>query len=312
MIAEPAVAGIDVSKDRLDVFITLDGAGLSVANDDRGIRQLGRRLVRQGVRRVALEASGGYERRAVAGLSAAGLAVHLVSPARVRALARAMGRHAKTDPIDARMIARFAQLTPDLPVCRPDPALQRLAELAGLRRQLVAERNRIVCRLGLAHDTLVRRLLERALVRCKADIVVIEAAIRKHIAATSLAERHRHLLAVPGVGPVLATALLCDLPELGTANAKQVASLVGVAPHARQSGRTAKAGRCFGGRTTLRNVLYMATLSALKARMPHLRPFYERLRANGKPFKLAITAAMRKFITILNAIMRHHALSAPT
>lgn len=310
MIADPIIAGIDVSKDRLDVCIVPQEAHFSVPNTDRAVAALARRLLALKVERVALEASGGYERKAAEGLEAAGLTVHLLAPQRVRALARALGRNAKTDPIDAAMIACFARLNPDLPVQRRDPVVDRLNELAGLRRQCVRERSTIACQLALSRDALVRRLLERALKRCKADIILLDAEIKRHIAATRLAQLYRQLIAIAGVGPVLAATLLCDLPELGLASPKQIASLVGVAPHARQSGKTRKAGRCFGGRSSVRNVLYMATLSALKARMPHLHPFYERLRANGKPFKLAITATMRKFITIINAIVRTNAKNA--
>ena len=288
MIADPIVAGIDVSKDRLDVCVGPQEAHFSVPNTDRAVAALARRLLALKVERVALEASGGYERKAAEGLEAAGLTVHLLAPQRVRALARALGRNAKTDPIDAAMIACFARLNPDLPVQRRDPVVDRLNELAGLRRQCVRERSTIACQLALSRD----------------------AEIKRHIAATRLAQLYRQLIAIAGVGPVLAATLLCDLPELGLASPKQIASLVGVAPHARQSGKTRKAGRCFGGRSSVRNVLYMATLSALKARMPHLHPFYERLRANGKPFKLAITATMRKFITIINAIVRTNAKNA--
>lgn len=304
MIADQIVAGIDVSKDRLDVFILPQKHNLSVPNTPSGLAGLVRQLKRFGVPRVALEASGGYERTARDRLTAAGFCVHLLAPQRVRALARAMGRHAKTDPIDAQMIAQFVLLSPDLRAQQTDPVLDRLTELAGLRRQLLAERNRIVSRLDRAQDATIKRLLNRALSRCKADLIFIEAEIKAHITTTHLNQRYRQLLAIDGIGPVLATALLCDLPELGSASSKQLASLVGVAPHARQSGRTQKSGKCFGGRTNLRNVLYMATLSTLKAKMPHLRPFFDRPRANGKPFKLAITATMRKFITIINAIIK--------
>ena len=304
MIAEPIVAGIDVSKDRLDLHVLPSGAVLSVDYDAKGLSRLAALLRRQGVQRIGLEASGGYERKALDALAQAGLAVCLVPPARVRALAHALGRHAKTDPIDARMIACYVQLTPGQHDYQRDPARQRLDELAGLRRQLIAERNKLVSRLDIATDQMVRRMLTRMQTMIGGNIARLDAELASHIRATHLKARYDILLAVPGVGPVLAATLLCDLPELGNATPKQLASLVGVAPHARQSGRTARAGRCSGGRASVRNVLYMATLSALKARVPALRTFYDRLRANGKPFKVAITAAMRKFITILNAIVK--------
>lgn len=304
MLADQIVAGIDVSKDRLDVHIAPMGQVLSLPNTRTGIGGLIGQLRALGVQRVGLEASGGYERTAARGLSQAGFATHVVPPARVRALARALGSHAKTDPIDAAMIARYLLLAPAQTLHQPDPARERLDELAGLRRQLVAERATLACRLALASDRLVRTMLGRMQATLIANIARLDAEITSHIRSTHLKARHDILIAVPGVGPVLAATLLCDLPELGQANPKQLASLVGVAPHARQSGHTTRPGRCSGGRVSVRNVLYMATLSALKARTPALRPFYDRLRAAGKPFKLAITAAMRKFITILNAIVR--------
>jgi transposase len=286
------------------MFMSPHGPVLSLPNTRPGIAGLIGQLRALGVQRVGLEASGGYERVAARGLSQAGFATHVVPPARVRALARALGSHAKTDPIDAAMIARYLLLAPTRKVHQPDPARERLDELAGLRRQLVAERRTLVCRLDIASDRLVRRMLARMQATIVANIARLDGEIASHIRSTHLKARYDILIAIPGVGPVLAAILLCDLPELGQANPKQVASLVGVAPHARQSGRTTRPGRCTGGRASVRNVLYMATLSALKARVPALRPFYDRLRAAGKPFKLAITAAMRKFITILNAIVR--------
>jgi transposase len=304
MIADQIVAGIDVSKDRLDVHIAPLGRALSVENSPAGVSRLIGALRRFGVMGVGLEASGGYERVAVRHLSEAGFASHVVPPARVRALARALGNHAKTDPIDAAMIARYLMLAPAQTPHQADPARDRLDELAGLRRQLVAERSKFVSRLDIASDPLVRRMLSRMHRTIAANIARLDAEIVNHIRSTHLKARYDTLIAVPGVGPVLAATLLCDLPELGRATSKQLASLVGVAPHARQSGKTHKPGRCTGGRASVRNVFYMATLSALKAGTPRLRPFYDRLRANGKSFKLAITATIRKFLTILNAIVK--------
>lgn len=304
MIADQIVAGIDVSKQRLDVHVVPSGRTPSTANSGPGLARLIGQLRALGVQRVGLEASGGYERQAAGELSRAGFAVHVVPPARVRALAQALGSPAKTDPIDAAMIARYLLLTPGQHIHQADGARERLDELARLRRQLVAERNKLVSRLDIASDPLVRRMLGRMHTTIAANIARLDAEIASHIRVSPLKARHDILIAVPGVGPVLAATLLCELPELGQASPKQLASLVGVAPHARQSGKTTRPGRCSGGRASVRNVLYMATLSALKAGTPALRPFYDRLRANGKPFKLAITAAMRKFITILNAIVK--------
>lgn len=306
MISQGTIAGIDISKDRLDVFVAGVSQTVRASNTPAGIAGLIRALRRWQVATVGLEASGGYERQAARQLSEAGFVVFLLDPAQVRAFARAMKTRAKTDPIDARMIAGYVAAAGDrLVPYRCEPERERLGALAALRRQLVGDVNKHKSLLDVAHEPLVRRLLTRRLNRLKADIALIEQAIKSHIAASpALRARYAQLKATPGVGPVLAAMLLSDLPELGRINAKQIASLVGLAPHARQSGRTDRGGRCSGGRTQIRNVLYMATLSALKARLPHLFGFYDRLRTSGKPFKPAIVATMRKFITILNAIVR--------
>ncbi|MGO4524398.1 IS110 family transposase, partial [Microvirga sp. 2MCAF35] len=304
MIAQDGIAGIDVSKDRLDVFVRDPSRHLRAANTQAGVAILAATLIKAGVRRVGLEASGGYEQRAATQLSMAGLVVFVLDPAQVRAFARAMKTRAKTDPIDATMIAHYVAAAADrLLAFTPDPHRDRLSALTGLRRKLVAEINEHKSRIDLALDPLVHTILSQRLAAIKADIARLEKAIDAQIAESpALKRRCDRLKATPGVGPVLATILLCDLPELGRITAKRIASLVGVAPHARQSGRITRAGLCSGGRAPVRRVLYMATLSAIKARMPHLFPFYQRLRAAGKPFKLAIVATMRKFITILNAI----------
>jgi transposase len=308
MIAQGGIVGIDVSKARLDVFVATDGRNLSSENTPKGIALLARTLGRAGVSAVGLEASGGYEQGVAKGLAMAGLAVFVLDPAQVRAFARAMKTRAKTDVIDAQMIARYVAVADKLVAFVDEPALERLSALSGLRRQLVGELNKHKSQLDLAAEPLVRRILLKRLAGLNADIAQIGRAIKDHIAQSPpLKARFNQLTATPGVGPVLAATLLSELPELGQAGPKQIASLVGVAPHARQSGKTDRGGKCAGGRSQVRKVLYMATLSALKARQAHLRPFYDRLRASGKPFKPAIVATMRKFITILNAIVRDNA-----
>ena len=297
--------------DRLDVLVDAQ-MHLAVSNDAAGLKQLVGWLRRQGVGRVGLEASGGYERLAANCLSQAGFAVVRCDPGQVRAFARAMKVRAKTDPIDATMICRYLIAAGPLPLYQPDPVRDRMEELTAMRRYLIKERSTYAAKLTQLSEPMLIRLVRQRLGRLKAQLTLIETQIRRLIAAhPRLQERTERLQAVPGVGPVLSSTLIAELPELGQCSSRQLASLVGVAPHPRQSGKTNRAGLCSGGRTRVRNVLYMATLSALKARHDRLRPFYERLRASGKPFKLAITAAMRKFLTILNAIIRHNAAYRP-
>ncbi|MBI4923378.1 MAG: IS110 family transposase [Devosia nanyangense] len=313
MLAHDEVAGIDVGKMRLDVHVAGVAEGFWTGNDGRGIRDLIVRLRRLKVRRVGIEASGGYERGVAVALSTAGFKVVLCDPAQVRNFARAMKVRAKTDPIDARMIARYLMAAGDLPLYQPDALRDRLGELVNMRRHLIAERSELAAKTDQIADPMLARLLRRRLRQLAADLELVELEIRRHIQShAELSQRAKALMAVPGVGPVLSTILIAELPELGAIGARQIASLVGVAPHPRQSGLADRGGKCSGGRTRVRTVLYMACLSALKARHSRLYPFYERLRANGKPFKLAITAVMRKFLTILNAITRDSAAYRPT
>ncbi len=303
MIEDRPVIGIDVAKHAFDVHCHPGREAWHLANTQAARRALAARLAKLRPLAVGLEASGGYERVLAGELHDAGLPVYVVPPRQVRAFARALGGKAKTDPIDARLIARFVATALDaLSPYDPDPALERLRELAAHRRRLVREKAALTGQLDTVQDLLVRRMIQARLRTIATGIKQLEGALRKTVAGDPhLAERYRRLTAVAGVGPVLASTLLADLPELGRIGPKRIASLVGVAPHARQSGKTQRPGRCSGGRKQVRDVLYMATLAAIKARCDPIDATYRRLRANGKPFKVAITAAMRKFITILNA-----------
>ncbi len=306
MIAEKIFVGIDVARARLDVYVDPEGTSLSVENDPRAIQALIRRLRRFPCVVVGLEASGGYEKSVAKRLHAAGLVVHVLDPAQVRAFARSMKRRAKTDRIDAMMIARYLKAALDVLVpFVPDPDAERLGELVAYRRRLVAEGATLKGQIALAEEATVRRMMTTRLRGIAQAVLVLEKTIRQLIAQQQRFARTAALLrTVAGVGPVLVATLLAELPELGTISAKRIASLVGVAPHARQSGATDRGGRCTGGRGQIRDILYMGALSAVTAKDPHLEPFYKRLRQAGKPFKLAITAVMRKLITRLNAIVR--------
>jgi transposase len=306
MLAQVQFVGIDVSKDRLDVHLHPAGEAFSVGNGSAGLKSLGRRLYKLQIAAIGLEASGGYEKQAADHLVAAGFRVHVLEPSQVRALARAMKKRAKTDAIDAAMIARYLALAGDgLAPHQPDPARERIKDLEHYRRMLQEEDKALKSLLDTVREATVRRLIARRRASILAEIKTLAAAIRSEIAADpALARLAARLMGVAGVGPVFTATLIANLRELGRISAKKLASLVGVAPHARQSGKSTLSGKCGGGRKPVRDVAYMATLSAIKARTPHLYPFYKRLREAGKPFKVALVATIRKFLTILNAIVR--------
>ncbi|CAN7648510.1 IS110 family transposase [Rhizobium sp. LjRoot254] len=303
MISELSFVGIDVSKARLDVHIHPAGHVLVLANISEHFSDLIARLRVLGASVVGLEASGGYERPLADALHAAGIDVRILQPSRVRGFARSIGQLAKTDAIDAAVIARYlATAHQALAPYRRDPALGSLGALLGHRRRLVAERSGLLSQCDTETEPLVLSLIEERLAAIERAIVRIKDAVHALVADNP---------AVSGVGPVLATTLLADLPELGQVSGKTVAALLGVAPHARQSGKANRPGRCSGGRKHLRDIAYMAVLSAIKAADPVLGGFYKRLRQNGKPFKLAMVATIRKLITILNAIARTDPAFAP-
>jgi transposase len=306
MIAEFQYVGIDISKLRLDVHIHPVNKRFSVNNDRSGLRQLIAKLRHMTIKSIGLEATGGYERLAADALVAAGFTVYYLHPSQVRDFARSMKALAKTDAIDAAMIARYVEMAADVLVPHePDEARDCLAELNAYRRMLIAERNSHKSLLDTTAEALVRRLIQKRLKDIAREIRILEHKIKAHLTDDPhLAEPFARLKSLPGVGPVLAATLVSDLPELGHIGAKRIASLVGVAPHARQSGRINRNGRCAGGRKSIRDILYMAALSAIKAKMPHLEPFYRRLSQAGKPFKKVMVAVMRKFLTIINAIIR--------
>ncbi len=261
-------AGIDVSKDRLDVMVLPEEQCSSVSNDPTGWAKLVEQLRGSSIAAIGLEASGGYERGVMRSLLAAGMSVRQVNPFKLRQFARASGVLAKNDPLDARMIASFVAVMPTRPAQRQTLAAERLVEM-----------------LAADIDMLDERLVE---------IVVANAA---------LAHRYRLLTSMPGVGPVLACTLIALLPELGRMSRKQVAALVGVAPYAFESGKL-KGKRCvWGGRAPIRHVLFMAAMSASNWN-PLLKRFHDRLAATGKLPKVVIVAVMRKMITTLNAMVR--------
>jgi transposase len=296
--------GIDVSKERLDVCSLPDGGTFSVANDRAGIDELLARLL-EGVRPelVVLEATGKYERPADVAVAAAGIAVAVVNPRQARDFAKAAGRLAKTDRIDAEVLARFAGAVGPRPSVLPDEEARVLQDILLRRRQLlemmVAEKNR----LQMASEAVARRIaahvrwLEKELCRVDREL---DEAVRE---SETWRANEELLRSVPGVGPVLARTLLAELPELGTLPRRRLCALVGVAPFNRDSGTFRGKRQVWGGRAPVRAALYMGALVATRHN-PVIREFYERLLAAGKPKKVALVACMRKLLSILNAVMR--------
>jgi transposase len=298
------VIGIDVSKLRLEVYRLDDGRCLAVGNDAAGIAALADQFGLSAKELVVMEASGGYERRAQRHLSERGLRVAIVNAARVRDFARASGRLAKTDRVDAAVIARYGAFARPAPTPLVTGARQMLAELLAYRRQLTAEITARSQQLGHLVSLALRQRAEAALERLQAERREITRLIGQTIAGDrELAARAALLTSMPGVGPVLVATLLAELPELGTLDRRQIASLVGVAPIAKDSG--ARQGRrpIRGGRSGVRAPLYMAALVASRSN-PRLRAVYQRLLANAKPPKLALVVLMRKMLITLNAMLR--------
>ena len=298
--------GIDVAKDRLDVHIRPSGEAFSLSHDAAGLTGLGERLARLGPTLVALEATGGYEVPVAAALASAGLPVAVLNPRQIRDFARASGQLAKTDSLDARVIAAFAEAVRPAARALPDEQARTLGALVTRRRQLVEMYGAELNRRRLVHDRQVQQQLAAHLRWLEQALADLERELRQAIRATPVWRETEDLLrSVPGIGPVTAFTLLADLPELGRLPRRQIAALVGVAPFNRDSGAFRGRRTIRGGRADVRRVLYMATISAIR-RNPIIGTFYRRLRATGHPAKVAITAAMRKLITTLNAILREH------
>jgi len=298
------IVGIDVSKDRLDVALRPSGEAFVVERNAAGLEMLVARLRELSPYLVALEATGGFETIAAATLAAAGLPAVVVNPAQIRAFAKAIGQRAKTDPIDAAVIARFAEATKPEPRPLPDEATRLLADLVARRRQIVemigAERQREK-RVTVPH---LRKSITRLLKALEKELTGLNTDIDDAVRGSPAWRDKENLLAsVPGVGPIIARTLIAELPELGQLGRRQIAALAGLAPFTRQSGQWR--GRSFigGGRTAVRTVLFMGAMVA-KQHNPTLKAFFDRLVTAGKPKMVALVAVARKLLTILNAILR--------
>jgi len=305
------VIGIDVGKDKLDVGLSGDKRGRDWANDEAGRAELSEWVVAQEVELVVVEASGGYEAAIVSELVERGQAVALVNPTRVRAFARAEGILAKTDQIDAGVIARFGATMKPEPQARRDQSRAELNQWVTRRRQLVlmatAEKNRLQTATPAMQAHIAKHLAW-----LQTEIEAVEQQINQAIAANpEWSETARRSETVPGIGAVCSATLVADLPELGQLNRQQIAALVGLAPFNHDSGKRRGQRRIFGGRASVRSVLYMATLSAIRHN-PVIKSFYERLLAKGKIKKVALTACMRKLLVILNAMIKNGQDWSPT
>lgn len=300
---ETKFVGIDVSKLTLDFDCLPVSATQQFANDADGIAALVALLQDSGVERIVVEATGGFETPVVSALAVAKLPVVVVNPRQVRDFAKAMGHFAKTDRLDAKVLALFGERMKPALRALPDEAQRALSDLLGRRSQLVFMRAQEKGRLATV-PAVARKDVEQHIAWLDKRIARLEVDLGDRLKKSPLWCHKAALLdGVPGVGDVTTFSLLADLPELGTMNRKQIAALVGVAPFPDDSGKRVGARYVRGGRADVRCVLYMATLSAIRHNPP-IKAMYERLSQAGKPFKVAMTACMRKLLTILNAILK--------
>ena len=302
--------GIDVSQGQLDVAVVPSEQVWPVRNDAAGHASLVDRLRELAPERVVLEATGGYEAALVAALACAELPVVVVNPRQVRDFARASGQLAKTDQLDARMLAAFGQaLKPELRPL-PDATTQHLSALLTRRRQLVemltAERNRLLTAAVQDAPQPLRDQLGTHIDWLRQQVQQLDRDLDDQLRSSPIWREKENLLrGIKGVGPILSATLLAEVPELGLLDRRQIAKLIGVAPLNHDSGKHRGQRRIWGGRAAVRAVLYMAALSATRCN-PSLRQLYQRLLSTGKPRKVALVACMRKLLTICNAILRTH------
>lgn len=296
--------GIDVSKDRLDVHVRPSGETFAVSRDGKGLEELVDRLRTVSPALIAIEATGGFETVAAAAIAGAMLPLAVVNPAQVRHFAQALGKRAKTDPIDASVIALFAEAVKPQPRPVADEQARLLGELVARRRQLiemiVAERQRE----KRVENVRVRKSLARTIKALEKELPEIDGDIDTLVRGSpAWREKEDLLVTFPGVKNTLARIFLAEVPELGQLGRREIASLAGVAPYTRQSGRWKGKSMIGGGRASLRAALYMAALTASRSNPP-LKTFYQRLLSSGKPKLVALIAVARKLLTILNAMLR--------
>ena len=296
--------GIDVAQDQLEVHVRPTAESWRVATDETALAGLVERLRALRPLLIVLEATGGYETMVAVALAEAGLPLAIVNPRQIRAFARATGQLAKTDALDARCIAAFAEAVrpPVRPV--PDEQARMLGELVARRRQRVELLGAELNRRRATRQPALRKQLDRHVAWLEEALARLDQELQRLIRSTPVWRETEDLLrSVPGVGNITACTLIAELPELGVLNRRAIAALVGLAPFARDSGTLRGRRMIIGGRAAVRRTLYMATLTAIR-RNPTIAAFYSRLRSTGHPAKVALTAAMRKLLVMLNAILR--------
>lgn len=296
------VVGVDVSKANLD--IALPNESLTIENDTKAIQHLVDRIKSDCVI-VVMEATGGYENQLVQALHNHGIALAVVNPRRVRDFAKGIGKDAKTDPIDARVIAYYGEIVKPAPQLAKSDEAKKLGALVERRRQLLGLIGQEKNRLQQVDDTDIKELIQKSLEMLKKQLKNVDQRLAKAIktAGKNKQRKIEILESAKGIGPVAISTFLAELPELGELNRNEIAKLVGVAPINNDSGQQAGKRRTIGGRSYVRRVLYMATLTATRYN-PTIRKFYQNLLANGKEKKVALVAAMRKFLTILNTLIK--------
>lgn len=306
--AHPVYVGVDVCKDHLDAYLHPIGQHWRITNDSDGIRRLKRRLARFDTALVVLEATAKYHRLAHRSLSQAGFAVAVVNPLRSRRFAEALGTRAKTDRVDARVLAILGEaLGPQATPPAPE-AIEILQELVHARSAATAERTALANRLAASQAAFLKAELGRRLKGLDRHIERLAAELTERIAADPLlARRYAILVSIPGIGPIVAASLLADLAELGFLDRHAIASLAGVAPFADDSGNTKGQRHIKGGRAHPRRALYWAALSAARYN-PDLRACFKRLIQNGKKPKVALTAVMRKLLVLANTLLSENRL----
>jgi transposase len=307
----PVFVGVDVAKAQLDVCLLPAGNTFAVSRSRQGYQQLLAQLPPPGECCVILEATGGYEREVVAELLSGGHQVCVVNPRQVRDFARALNILAKTDEIDARVLARFGELVRPRTTLAAHPQLTELQQLVDRRRQLLDLRTAESNRLELCSSKVMRKSILHLIKTFEKQLALIEAEIARLVEADDDWKRKATVLtSVPGVGPITAFALLADLEELGRLSRSQIASLAGLAPFNHDSGRLKGQRAIRGGRGKVRTALYMAALSGMRFN-PVIKAFSQRLKAKGKKFKVRITACMRKLLVILNALVKNNQTWSP-
>jgi transposase len=311
-MSDALYVGIDVAKDSFDVASDPAGLALSLPNDPTGRQQILKALRNHTVALIVMEATGGYERALVADLIGAGHKVVVANPRQVRDFARGIGQLAKTDRIDARVLAQFASMVKPEPRQKTPEQAVNLAELVTRRRQLSDLMTQESNRLPHARHPDVRRSLKKSLRALERQIDDLDKLIRKNIDSDDGLRRKDEIVqSFKGVGPGTSAMLLSHLPELGQINRQQIAALAGLAPWDFKSGKWAGQSKIWGGRMPVRNMLYMAALSAIRWNEV-ISKFYQRLQSQGKKFKVAITACMRKILVILNTLVRNDCLWSPS